>query len=93
MFVQRQPIPAITDLTQRWERTIRDDPSAPEALLGESTNLRLVRLRLFLALIIMFAIPILIAAPFIYGLTARSGTSLIVPTVGPHLDWRCSSAP
>ncbi len=81
MFVQRQPIPAITDLTQRWERTIRDEPSVPEALLGESTNLRLVRLRLFLALIIMFAIPILIAAPFIYGLTARSGTSLIVPTV------------
>jgi diguanylate cyclase (GGDEF)-like protein len=29
----------------------------------------------------MFAIPIIIAAPFIYGLTARSGTSLLVPTV------------
>ncbi len=30
----------------------------------------------------MFAIPIIIAAPFIYGLTSRSGTSLVVPTVG-----------
>ncbi len=30
----------------------------------------------------MFAIPFLIAAPFIYGLTSRSGTSLVVPTVG-----------
>lgn len=30
----------------------------------------------------MFAIPIVIAAPFIYGLTSRSGTSLVVPTVG-----------
>ena len=29
----------------------------------------------------MFAIPIIIAAPFIYGLTSRSGTSLLVPTV------------
>ena len=67
---------------QPWERTIRDDPSAPDAFLGESTNLRLVRLRLFLALVTMFAIPIIIAAPFIYGLTSRSGTSLVVPTVG-----------
>jgi diguanylate cyclase (GGDEF)-like protein len=30
----------------------------------------------------MFAIPIIIAAPFIYGLTSRSGTSLVVPTIG-----------
>jgi diguanylate cyclase (GGDEF)-like protein len=29
----------------------------------------------------MFAIPIIIAAPFIYGLTSRSGTSLLVPTI------------
>ncbi len=81
MFTPARPIPAITNLTERWERTIRDDPSAPDALLGESTNLRLVRFRLFLALVIMFAIPILIAAPFIYGLTSRSGTPLVVPTV------------
>ena len=51
--------------------------SAQDALLGESTNLRLVRLRLFLALVTMFAIPIAIAAPVIYGLASRDrGTSL-----------------
>jgi diguanylate cyclase (GGDEF)-like protein len=61
--------------------TIRDDP-APEDLLGESTNLRLVRLRLFLALLTMFAIPIAIAAPVIYGLAWGFGTSMVVPTVG-----------
>jgi diguanylate cyclase (GGDEF)-like protein len=61
--------------------TIRDEP-APEDLLGESTNLRLVRLRLFLALITMFSIPIAIAAPVIYGLAWGFGTSLVVPTLG-----------
>jgi diguanylate cyclase (GGDEF)-like protein len=42
----------------------------------------LVRLRLFLALITMFAIPIAIAAPVIYGLAWGFGTSMVVPTVG-----------
>jgi diguanylate cyclase (GGDEF)-like protein len=42
----------------------------------------LVRLRLFLALVTMFAIPIAIAAPVIYGLAWGFGTSLVVPTVG-----------
>jgi diguanylate cyclase (GGDEF)-like protein len=51
-------------------------------VLGESTNLRLVRLRLFLALVTMFAIPILIAAPVIYGLAWGFRTSLVVPTLG-----------
>ena len=55
---------------------------APETLLGESTNLRLVRLRLFLALVTMFAIPIAIAAPVVYGLAWGSATSLVVPTLG-----------
>jgi diguanylate cyclase (GGDEF)-like protein len=50
--------------------------------MGESTNLRLVRLRLFLALITMFAIPIGIAAPVIYGLAWGWGASLVVPTLG-----------
>jgi diguanylate cyclase (GGDEF)-like protein len=50
-------------------------------LLGESTNLRLVRLRLFLALVTMFAIPIGFAAPLVYGLAWGWGASLIVPTV------------
>jgi diguanylate cyclase (GGDEF)-like protein len=57
------------------------DDAAPDHLLAESTNLRLVRLRLFLALVTMFAIPIAIAAPMIYGLAWGFGTSLVVPTV------------
>ncbi len=59
---------------------IRDASGGPDAFLGKSTNLRLVRLRLFLALVTMFAIPIVIAAPFIYQLTAGMGTPLLVPT-------------
>jgi hypothetical protein len=59
---------------------IHHDP-VHESPLRESTNLRLVRLRLFLALITMSAIPIAIAAPGIYGLAWGFGTSLLVPTV------------
>jgi diguanylate cyclase (GGDEF)-like protein len=58
-----------------------DDERPPESVLGESTNLRLVRLRLFLALVTMFAIPIMIAAPVVYGLGWGWGASLVVPTV------------
>jgi len=58
-----------------------NDDQAPDGFLGESTSLRLVRLRLFLALITMFAIPIAFAAPLIYGLAWGFGTSLVVPTV------------
>ena len=60
---------------------IYEDP-ASDSLLGESTNLRLVRIRLFLALVTMFAIPIAIAAPVIYGLAWGFGTSMVVPTLG-----------
>ena len=42
----------------------------------------MVRLRLFLALVTMFAIPIIIAAPVIYGLAWGFRTSLVVPTLG-----------
>jgi len=55
------------------------DDQSQDSFLGESTNLRLVRIRLFLALITMFAIPVAIAAPLIYGLTRGFGTSLVVP--------------
>ena len=51
-------------------------------VLGESTTLRTVRLRLFLALVTMFAIPILIAAPAVYGLAWGFGASLFIPTLG-----------
>src|SRR5690349_1691780 len=57
---------------------ISENRAAPDDLLGESTNLRLVRLRLFLALVIMFAIPVVIATPVIYGLAVGFKTSLIV---------------
>ena len=56
------------------------DAAAPDDLLGESTNLRLIRIRLYLALVTMFALPIAIAAPMIYGLAWGFGTSLVVPT-------------
>ena len=56
-----------------------NDERASQSVLGESTNLRLVRLRLFLALVTMFAIPIVIAAPVIYGLGWGFGASLVVP--------------
>ncbi len=59
---------------------IREDPEH-ERVLGESTNLRLVRLRLFLALVTMFSIPIAIAAPVIYGLAWGFGRSLVAPTL------------
>ena len=62
------------------DSAVFDDPS-PDRILGESTNLRVVRIRLFLALVTMFAIPIAIAAPVIYGLAWGFGTSLIVPTL------------
>jgi diguanylate cyclase (GGDEF)-like protein len=41
-----------------------------------------VRLRLFLALVIMFAIPVAIAIPVIYGVASQDGHSVLAPTVG-----------
>lgn len=54
-----------------------DDPT--EAYLDGSTGLRLVRLRLFLALVTMFAIPIGLAIPIIYSLASHNGAILLVP--------------
>jgi len=67
-------------LRQESPTIYEEQPS--DNFLGESTNLRLVRLRLCLALFTMFAIPVAIAAPVIYGLAWGFGTSLVVPTVG-----------
>jgi diguanylate cyclase (GGDEF)-like protein len=76
---------AITNVTPAPQSdgvdAIQDD-QASDSVLGESTNLRLVRIRLFLALILMFSIPIVIAAPVIYGLAWGFRTSLVVPTLG-----------
>jgi diguanylate cyclase (GGDEF)-like protein len=41
-----------------------------------------VRLRLFLALVTMFVIPIAISAPVVYGLAIGRGESMILPTLG-----------
>jgi diguanylate cyclase (GGDEF)-like protein len=64
---------------------IRDDapieqPAADQAL-GGTTNLRLVRLRLFLALVTMFAIPIAITIPVVFSQARGDGTSLVLPTL------------
>ena len=61
------------------DETPSDRPTA-ELIQGGSTNLHLVRLRLFLALITMFAIPIAITVPVVYGQARGTGASLIVPT-------------
>ena len=67
------------------ERPIRDDirsdQPAAELLKGGSTDLRLVRLRLFLALVTMFAIPIAITTPVVYAQARGEGASLLVPTL------------
>ncbi len=41
-----------------------------------------MRLRLFLALVIMFVIPVVIAVPVILGTAARDGASMLIPTIG-----------
>ena len=54
---------------------------SPPALPRESTDLRLVRLRLFLALFTMFVIPIAITTPVLYGQVRGHGMSLLPPTL------------
>ena len=54
-------------------RRTPSDQDPAETIFDGSTDLRIVRLRLFLALVTMFAIPIAIAAPVIYGLASRDG--------------------
>lgn len=51
-------------------------------LFDRSTDLRVVRLRLFLALITMFTIPVALATPVIYSLTLGDGASILLPTAG-----------
>jgi diguanylate cyclase (GGDEF)-like protein len=49
---------------------------------GESTNLRLVRIRLFLALVTMFLIPIAITTPVLYArVRGDDGTTYVLPTL------------
>jgi len=73
---------AINGRTRTAEEPVIPAHQQPPALTRSgSTNLRLVRLRLFLALSTMFAIPVAIAAPVAYGFARGPGTSLIVPTL------------
>ena len=51
-------------------------------IFDRSTDLRVVRLRLFLALITMFTIPVALATPVIYALTLGDGASILLPTAG-----------
>lgn len=70
-----------THLTGSQSINVQARPSATTAtpVRGGSTNLRLVRLRLSLALVTMFLIPILIAVPVALSHTRGSGASLITP--------------
>jgi diguanylate cyclase (GGDEF)-like protein len=43
-------------------------------------DLRVVRLRLFLALVTMFVIPIAVATPVIYGIASQRGDAIVLPT-------------
>ena len=56
-----------------------DEPEGPDAIFDGSTDLRIVRLRLFLALVTMFVIPVAIAAPIVYGLVSRTTHDLFMP--------------
>ena len=47
-----------------------------------STDLRVVRLRLFLSLITMFMIPLALGAPVLYAIASGDGRSVIVPSLG-----------
>jgi diguanylate cyclase (GGDEF)-like protein len=66
---------------RRISEQIEPDQPAAELIKGGSTNLRLVRLRLFLALITMFLIPIAITIPVVYGQARGEGASLFMPTL------------
>ena len=60
---------------------IYDDQSGQEPLLSGSSSLGLVRFRLWLALITMFAIPLAIAAPVVFGVMRRPTDSIFAPTL------------
>ena len=72
----------ITDTHESSRESVIPEEQAPVSARGGSTNLRLVRLRLFLALFTMFVIPVAIFAPVGYSLARGGGPSLLVPTLG-----------
>ena len=60
---------------------MNEDERRFEEELAGADGLRLVRLRLWAALLLMFAIPLGIAAPVVYGLATANGAPMVVPTV------------
>ena len=58
----------------------REQPGTGPAATG-TTDLRLVRLRLFLALITMFAIPVALMVPVLFGQVRDDAASLLPPTI------------
>ena len=58
-----------------------DDQRRFEEELAGADTIRIVRLRLWAALLLMFAIPLGIAAPVVYGLAIGSGSPMVVPTL------------
>ncbi len=77
------PVPASEDyLISHSSVQLRGEIDPSDVIFDDSTDLRIVRLRLFLALVTMFAIPVGLAAPVVYSLVIGDGTSVILPTVG-----------
>lgn len=60
---------------------MNDDQRRFEQELAGADTIRVVRLRLWAALLLMFAIPLGIAAPVVYGLAIGSGSPMVVPTI------------
>jgi diguanylate cyclase (GGDEF)-like protein len=58
-----------------------DDQDPSQTIFDGATDLRVVRLRLFLALMAMFAIPVAIAAPVIYVLASDDGRVILLPSI------------
>lgn len=69
-------------LTIQPSGPIPDARDPEDAIFDRSTDLRVVRIRLFLALITMFTIPVALATPVIYALTIGDGASILLPTAG-----------
>jgi predicted signal transduction protein with EAL and GGDEF domain len=75
-------------VSNRRPTTIQSSVPTPDArdpeetIFDGSTDLRVVRLRLFLALVSMFTIPVALATPIIYALSIGDGASILLPTAG-----------
>ena len=67
-----------TDLS-RTPTPHAQEPEGP--IFDGSTDLRVVRLRLFLALFAMFTIPVALAIPVIYALASGDGSHVVIPTL------------